>query len=220
MARARNPKHICVIRPGIWADESFNELSCRAKLLWLGLAGFLDCEGRGVYDPNRIVAEIFPGQAVAIQDLFEELRAAGMIEFYALEGVTYVQMLDFGRHQRRDRRRVSRLPDRDGKVADRVNEAKKESAPKKRSSSAAPLPPSVRRGLGRNDNLATGPALAIVAGSPFRIHGGDAVGLHAVVGGHQDQAFRLGLGNQHAVKGVPMVGRQAAGLVAVKQGDR
>lgn len=108
----RRPRHICMIRPGIWADESFNQLSCRARLLWLGLAGFLDCEGRGVYEPARLAGEVFGEDVADYGALFAELRDRGMIELYAVAEVTYMQITDFARHQRVDRRRVSRLPAR------------------------------------------------------------------------------------------------------------
>lgn len=117
MPTPRKPKHICIIRPDIWTDAAFNELSCQAKLLWLGLAGFLDCEGRALFDPHHIAGEIFPGQSVPVHDLFEELQIMDLIALYEVDGQTYIQMADFPRRQRKDRRRLSRLPDRDGNIA-------------------------------------------------------------------------------------------------------
>lgn len=155
MGKQTRFKHICIIRPDIWSDADFTRLSCRARLLWLGLAGFVDCRGRAVFDPGHLVGQIFPGQAVPVDEIFAELRDRDLVTLYEVQGVTYIQMNGFARHQRVDRRRASRLPDRDGTVA--AQSVARNTGPGSTPSTATP--PTTARAKARNVSILTGERL-------------------------------------------------------------
>lgn len=149
----RGPRHICIVRPEIWSDARFKELSWNAKLLWLGLPGFLDCAGRGEFDVARFAAMVFNDalDGEDVRGLFEELEIVELIEVYGVDGVDYVQICDFGRHQRVDRRRGSRLPDREGVIAPR---------PARKAGISVSHAAIVERGIGSNPGLGT-PAFCV-----------------------------------------------------------
>lgn len=111
MARIRT------IKPEFWTDERIVELSAFARLLFIGLWNFCDDEGRMVYSPKRIKLQIFPADNVDISELFGELRGNSaelfdkpLIEVYGIGNTQYLQICNFSKHQKIDKRTASKLP--------------------------------------------------------------------------------------------------------------
>ena len=104
MARIRT------IKPEFWTDEKVVELSAFARLLFIGLWNFCDDEGRMVYSPKRIKMQVFPADSLDISELFGELRRASLITVYDVENVEYLQVSNFAKHQKVDKRSPSKYP--------------------------------------------------------------------------------------------------------------
>lgn len=104
MARIRT------IKPDFWTDERVVELSPWARLLFIGLWNFADDDGRMVYSPKRIKMQIFPADSVECSELFDELRRDELVEVYEVDGKEFLQITNFSKHQKIDRRSASKHP--------------------------------------------------------------------------------------------------------------
>ena len=88
------------IKPDLWTDEDFVELSPFARLLWLGLWNF-SCDNGHVSDkPKQIKMRVLPTDDVNCAELLREIEAQGLIE--RADGWIYTPNLT--RHQKPDRR--------------------------------------------------------------------------------------------------------------------
>lgn len=105
MARIRS------IKPDFWTDEKIVELSAFARLLFIGLWNFADDDGRMVYSPKKIKMQIFPSDNLDISELFGEILRESLIEIYLVDGVEYLQVVGFAKHQKIDKRSPSKLPE-------------------------------------------------------------------------------------------------------------
>lgn len=108
MARIRT------IKPDFWTDEKVVELSFPARLLFIGLWNFVDDEGRIQFSPKKLKMLIFPADSVEISELLGEIRRESLITVYEVDGVQYLQVNNFGKHQKVDKRSPSKLPAIDG----------------------------------------------------------------------------------------------------------
>lgn len=111
MARIRS------IKPDFWTDEKIVELSAFARLLFIGLWNFADDDGRMVYSPKKIKMQIFPSDSLDISELFGEIRRESLIDIYVVDGVEYLQVVGFAKHQKIDKRSPSKLPENPFKEA-------------------------------------------------------------------------------------------------------
>lgn len=93
MARARN------IKPAFFKNEVLAELPAEARLLFVGLWTLADREGRLEDRPKRIKAELFPFDALDAAPLLEALADNGFLSRYEAEGVRYIQIENFVKHQ-------------------------------------------------------------------------------------------------------------------------
>lgn len=104
MARIRS------IKPEFWTDEKIVELSPLARLLFIGMWNFADDQGRMVYSPKRLKLQILPADAADVAELVGEIRRESLVTVYDHEGVEYIQVNGFERHQKVDKRVPSKLP--------------------------------------------------------------------------------------------------------------
>lgn len=104
MARIRS------VKPEFWTDEKVVELSFQARLLFIGLWNFADDEGRMVYSPKRIKMQVFPADSVDVSELVGEIQRNGMVQVYVVDGVEYLQINNFAKHQKIDKRSASKFP--------------------------------------------------------------------------------------------------------------
>lgn len=93
MARARN------IKPGFYRDAALVELPVEARLLFPGLWMLADRAGRLEDRPKQIKMEIFPADSFDVDMLLGNLADAGLIVRYKAEGVGYIQVVNFEKHQ-------------------------------------------------------------------------------------------------------------------------
>jgi hypothetical protein len=104
MARIRT------IKPDFWTDEKVVELSAFARLLFIGIWNFADDEGRIRLSEKKLRMQIFPADTVNISELLGEIRRESLITIYDIEGVSYLQVNGFSKHQKIDKRTPSKFP--------------------------------------------------------------------------------------------------------------
>lgn len=107
MARIRT------IQPSFAGSPSMGRVSRDARLLFVLLWTIVDDEGRSRNDPGDLAHTLFPRDNDAPADLprwLGELEAEGCIERYAVDGVEYLRVVHWRRHQQIDHPTESRLP--------------------------------------------------------------------------------------------------------------
>jgi hypothetical protein len=87
------------IKPGFYKNEQLAECSMAARLLFPGLWMLADREGRMEYRAKRIKVEIFPFDNVDIPPLIAELEDQGLVRKYQIDGLEYLDIPGFTRHQ-------------------------------------------------------------------------------------------------------------------------
>lgn len=93
MARARN------IKPGFFKNEYIADLSCDARLLFIGLWTISDREGRLEDRPKRIKAELFPFDSFDIDPMLNQLQSKGFLVRYEIDGLRLIYIHNFVKHQ-------------------------------------------------------------------------------------------------------------------------
>jgi len=105
MARARN------IKPGFFRNADLVELSFEARLLFIGLWTVADRLGRLEDKPKQIKMELFPADNLDCDSLLSDLEKIGVIERYKYDGNSYIQVLNFAKHQNPHKdERLSTIP--------------------------------------------------------------------------------------------------------------
>ena len=94
MARAR------LLKPGFFQNDELAELPMEARLLFIGLWGLADREGRLNDRPKRIGVAVFPYDSLDVEPLLAALHESGFIGRYAAEGKRYIQVVNFLTHQK------------------------------------------------------------------------------------------------------------------------
>ena len=93
MPRSRN------IKPGFFTNDVLGELPPLARILFAGMWCHADREGRLADRPKKLKAEILPYDECDINGLIQCLHDAGMVLRYVVDGVRYIQCLNFKKHQ-------------------------------------------------------------------------------------------------------------------------
>jgi len=94
MARIRT------VKPELFFDVELGDVSIPARFLFIGLFTQADREGRLDDSPKKIKANIFPyDEKINVESLLSEL-APRFIVRYEVEGRKYLQVRNFGKHQR------------------------------------------------------------------------------------------------------------------------
>lgn len=95
---------IRTLKPEIWQDEAFGELTHQAQLLFIGLITQADDEGRLKGSPSLIRSQVFPykhGMHLdSVEAWLEELEEASLIERYDVGGRPFINLPTWHRHQR------------------------------------------------------------------------------------------------------------------------
>ena len=91
--RARN------IKPGFFKNDTLAELDFAGRLLFIGLWGLADREGRLEDRPKKTKAEIFPYDDVNVDSFLGELAKRSFIIRYEVGGNRYIQIVNFDKHQ-------------------------------------------------------------------------------------------------------------------------
>jgi hypothetical protein len=93
MSRSRN------IKPGFFRNADLVELPVETRLLFIGLWGLADREGRMSDRPKQIKMEIYPADSFDVDDMLGQLHRAKFIERYTVNEINYIQIVNFTKHQ-------------------------------------------------------------------------------------------------------------------------
>ena len=93
MARTR------LIKPGFFSNDVLAECEPLARLLFAGLWTIVDRNGRTIYRPARIKAQVLPYDACDIEALMRQLADRGFVQVYAVDGTAYLSVTGFSKHQ-------------------------------------------------------------------------------------------------------------------------
>lgn len=108
MARARN------IKPSFFSNDRLGEVTPLARLLFIGLWGLVDREGKLEDRPKRIKAEVLPYDNCDVDELLDLLDPEFIVR-YTADGIACIQVLNFLKHQNpHPKERESVLPNMPG----------------------------------------------------------------------------------------------------------
>ena len=93
MARSR------MLKPGFFKNEDLLDLPPLTRLLFAGLWGIADRDGRIEDRPKRIKIEVLPADDCDVNLMLWFLQASGFIVRYEHSGRYYVAILSFNKHQ-------------------------------------------------------------------------------------------------------------------------
>jgi hypothetical protein len=93
MARARN------IKPAFFTNDDLAEIDALGRLLFIGLWTICDYKGDLEWREKRIKAQILPYDDCDIKKLTINLDKSGFVRFYSVQGVLYLNIVNFAKHQ-------------------------------------------------------------------------------------------------------------------------
>lgn len=93
MARIRT------IKPDFFTSEDIVGITPLARLLYIATWLEADREGRFVWRPKTLKLRYLPGDQCDIDELADELVAAGLVVPYDLDGQTFAEIPTFAKHQ-------------------------------------------------------------------------------------------------------------------------
>ena len=153
------------IKPEFWSSPDVAALSDADRLLFIGLWSYVDDHGRGRDDVALIVAALFPHDMVAnpretvakVRDGLARLSEANLILRYTVASRTYFLVTGWGRHQRVDKPKASRIPEptEEENGTFPQNDAIRDSVAKVRDDDATPRD-TLAPGTGEQGNRGTG----------------------------------------------------------------
>lgn len=93
MARARN------IKPGFFENEDLAECSIPARLTFIALWTLADREGYLEDRPKKVKKYAFASDQVDVEPLLQELAKWRLIRRYTVDGIGYIHVIEFLKHQ-------------------------------------------------------------------------------------------------------------------------
>ncbi len=88
-----------MIKPGFFENETLAGLPPLTRLVFIGLWLIADREGRMEDRPARIKAQLLPYETWDVKKSIDDLEALGFVVRYHVEGVGYLQICKFKKHQ-------------------------------------------------------------------------------------------------------------------------
>ena len=107
MARARN------IKPAFFSNDLLAEIEPLGRLLFIGLWTIADFKGDIEWREKRIKAQVLPYDNCDVKDIAINLDKLGFIRFYSDNGTTYINIINFTKHQnphKNEREKGSEIP--------------------------------------------------------------------------------------------------------------
>lgn len=100
-------------------DEDFADLTYRQRDLWHGLIATADDQGRLPGHPGAVRSMVWPMDNISLDDVLNDLRVLasdkhGYIYLYDVDGKSYIQIVNWWKHQRMQWAGTSDFPSPDG----------------------------------------------------------------------------------------------------------
>ena len=108
MARARN------IKPSFFNNDVLADIEPLGRLLFIGLWTICDYKGNLEFREKKIKASLLPYDNCSVIDIAINLEKSGFIQSYSNDGVTYINIVNFSKHQnphKNERLKGSDTPD-------------------------------------------------------------------------------------------------------------
>lgn len=93
MARARN------IKPSFFNNDILADVEPLGRLLFIGLWTICDYRGNLEFREKKIKASLLPYDDCSVIDIAINLEKSGFIQSYSNDGVTYINIVNFEKHQ-------------------------------------------------------------------------------------------------------------------------
>ena len=109
---------IRTIKPEFWRSPDVMELDYFQRLLFIGLWNLADDEGRGVFSPEAIAADLFlseyslnpHGVLTEVSNAFAMYSELDMVQVYIVGRRKFFQIQNWGAHQKINRASDSKFP--------------------------------------------------------------------------------------------------------------
>lgn len=88
-----------LVKPGFFTSDTLGELPPLTRILFIGLWCAADREGRLSDKPKQIKTQLLPYDEYDVNEGLEQLRIAGHVLRYQVEGQKVIQVVNFDRHQ-------------------------------------------------------------------------------------------------------------------------
>lgn len=111
-----------LLHPEFFTDAKVCALSAYARVLLVGLWLRCDDHGRAHYLPKQIEGEVFPREQVAIDELLGEIRKAGLIRVYKVDGQAYFVVPSWEKWQKPKYKADSKIPPPPTRKASQIGE--------------------------------------------------------------------------------------------------
>ncbi len=98
-----------ILKPGFFQNEKLADVQPLGRILFAGLWTEADREGRLEDRPRRIKASVLPYDDCDINLLLHELQEQGFILRYEVNGSSYIQIVNFTKHQQPHHKEVHSL---------------------------------------------------------------------------------------------------------------
>ena len=101
------------ISPDFWTWEAVIDCTLMTRLLFIGLWTFADDFGVQRLRPRTIRMQVFPGDEISneqVRAMIDELALRGLVRIYEVEGLEYVEVVDWSQLQRVGKRARRRYP--------------------------------------------------------------------------------------------------------------
>lgn len=115
---------IRTLKPEVWESEQVGELSYQARLVFIGLITQADDEGRLKGSPKWIKGKLFPYDDVTVDEVegwLSEVVRQGLVNPYKADDNPYLELPNWHRHQKINRKSQSHLPSPMGVVSRSVH---------------------------------------------------------------------------------------------------
>jgi hypothetical protein len=113
------------IKPEFWRSEDVTSLDWETRLVFIGMWSYVDDNGVGLDRLSSVTADLFaadlernaPDTFARVSRGLERLAEAGRIVRYSVDGRSYIEVVNWDKHQRIDRPNKPRFPRSDAQGA-------------------------------------------------------------------------------------------------------
>lgn len=118
MARSRN------IKPSFFNNDLLAEIEPLGRIFFIGLWTVADFKGDLEWRPKKLKAQLLPYDNCSLENIAINLDQNGFIRFYSVQGKTYLNIVNFAKHQnphRNEKLKGSEIPSHSSKESQPID---------------------------------------------------------------------------------------------------
>ena len=118
MARSRN------IKPSFFNNDLLAEIEPLGRIFFIGLWTVADFKGDLEWRPKKLKAQLLPYDNCSLENIAINLDQNGFIRFYSVQGKTYLNIVNFAKHQnphRNEKLKGSEIPSHSSKESQAID---------------------------------------------------------------------------------------------------